>query len=597
MPKIVRMVLIGVILALISLYALVLRGPAQRMTADPEWLKSGNPCWKTEQQKKQMKAVGGVEINYIKCYPVLIRMTWDFEERYRYHSGLGEDRLLVTLWESFGGYIQVTYDPQKKGKVTHFFIFGPAPCCPGKVQFLASRLEASILGHAPKGFSGTAFKAFEVEPGKITPSKKDPGVFSMTWTRDGLGNAVGMHGPYWEIEGRLVPEPFSWGAGGESILQAKNYKVSDEAASWDEIRPFFEKQEVWQKEFPLEYVLDLSMIDESYALRGKVKAEIDFAEPGKLQVTPGDGLASSGPDDNDRFVPSSKAYILKNTGKSPIHYSVSKTQNWLQLSGTEGTLNLGRTAEVNVSVNEQTAKSLKPGDYKDTVTFTNTTNGSGDTTRLVTLSVGQEEQTWRVLLSGQETDDIGGKLMHMRLQDKWRNQVVEYGVRFDYKLTVEFTIRKKEGTWVYKNGTITAANVKATHVFDPTVFKVKDEKAVCKNCQEVDALAGTSLSGGLSGNTVHFFWPRVIANAVVYNRLKLETTSVDGSREETLKGYSANLFFSECFFDYARTHNLPLKDGELKPMAMHRKSSVDQYRQKGKLPIDLYHRYVMKRIR
>lgn len=59
MPKIVRMVLFGVILALISLYALVLRGPAQRMTADPEWLKSGNPCWKTEQQKKQMKAVGG----------------------------------------------------------------------------------------------------------------------------------------------------------------------------------------------------------------------------------------------------------------------------------------------------------------------------------------------------------------------------------------------------------------------------------------------------------------------------------------------------------------------------------------------------------
>ena len=321
-----------------------------------------------------------------------------------------------------------------------------------------------------------------------------------------------------------------------------------------------------------------------------------ISEPGKLQVTPGDGLASSGPDDNDRFVPQSKAYILKNGGESPINYRVSKTQSWLQLSGAEGSLNPNQTAEVKVLVNEETAKSLKQGDYKDTVTFTNTTNSRADTTRPAALSVG-EEQTWRVLLSGQETDDIGGNLMYMKVKDKWGYQVVEYGVRFDYKVTAEFTLKKKEGKWKYKNGKITSASVKPTPVFDPKIFFVNDKKTVCKNCQKVNALAGTSLSGDLNGDAVRLVWPRVIANVVVYNRLKIETTSVDEPRVETLKGYSANEFFSECFFDYACTHNLTLKDGELPPIAKHRRSAVDQYRQKSKQPIQVYHRYVMKRIR
>lgn len=316
-----------------------------------------------------------------------------------------------------------------------------------------------------------------------------------------------------------------------------------------------------------------------------------LAGPGKLEVTPGDSLASTGPDDKNKFNPSSKTYVLKNTGESAIKYSVSKTQNWLGLSATEGTLEPRQTSNVIVSINEQAAKTLKAGDYKDTVTFTNVTNGTGNTTRQATLST-VEEQTWRVSLTGQETDDVGGQLMYMKVKDKWKYREIDFGVRFNYtKLTAEFTIKKVKGKWKYKEGKITSATVTPIQVFDPSVFFVKS--TVCRNCDRVNGLAGTSINGEVDGNTVRLAWPKITTIVSVQNKLKLES----GSKEESHKGYSSNEFYSECFFDYACNHDLPLKEGELKPFKQERKSYVNQYRQDKKKPIYLYHQYFMKRIK
>ncbi len=329
----------------------------------------------------------------------------------------------------------------------------------------------------------------------------------------------------------------------------------------------------------------------SQKLKVTITGTLSFiAKPGKLQVTPGDGLASSGPDDKDQFTPASKTYVLKNTGESSINYKVSKAQKWLTLSNAEGKLEPNQTAQLKASVNQQVAKDLKEGDYKDTLTFANVTNGSGDTSRQASLNVG-EEQTWRVLLSGQETDDVGGKLMYMKIQDKWGYKVVEYGVRFNYKLTAEFTIRKKKGKWIYKKGTIKSASVTPVNVFDPDVFFVKD--TVCKNCDVVNGLAGQSLGGEVDGSTVTLYWPKKITNVVVYNKLKLQ----HNSKEETHKGYSANEFFSESFFVFASSHELPLKNGEVPPKKQERDSSLNQFRQKNKKPIFVYYRYVMQRIK
>ena len=58
----------------------------------------------------------------------------------------------------------------------------------------------------------------------------------------------------------------------------------------------------------------------------------------------------------------------------------------MDLSATGGTLAAGANTTVTVSINGS-ANTLNVGSYSDTVTFTNTTNGNGDTTRGVALTV------------------------------------------------------------------------------------------------------------------------------------------------------------------------------------------------------------------
>jgi len=106
---------------------------------------------------------------------------------------------------------------------------------------------------------------------------------------------------------------------------------------------------------------------------------------GALSVTPADGLTSSG-NQGGPFTPSSRAYTLQNTGGSSIDWTASKLQTWTTLPSTHGTLGAGATVTVTVSINSG-ANSLTPGTYSDTVSFTNTTNGNGNTTRPVSLRV------------------------------------------------------------------------------------------------------------------------------------------------------------------------------------------------------------------
>ncbi len=107
---------------------------------------------------------------------------------------------------------------------------------------------------------------------------------------------------------------------------------------------------------------------------------------GALAVTPAGGLSSSGLVGGP-FTPASQAYSLQNTGGSPVNWTAAKTQAWTSLSATSGTLAAGATATVTVSINAA-ANSLAVGAYSDTVSFTNTTNGTGNTTRPVALDIG-----------------------------------------------------------------------------------------------------------------------------------------------------------------------------------------------------------------
>ena len=106
---------------------------------------------------------------------------------------------------------------------------------------------------------------------------------------------------------------------------------------------------------------------------------------GALSVTPVGGLMTMG-NVGGPFNPSSLAYTLQNTGGTAIAWTAAKTQTWTTLSSTSGTLSAGATTTVTVSINAG-ANALAAGTYNDTVSFTNTTNGSGTTTRPVSLTV------------------------------------------------------------------------------------------------------------------------------------------------------------------------------------------------------------------
>ena len=121
-------------------------------------------------------------------------------------------------------------------------------------------------------------------------------------------------------------------------------------------------------------------------MTGNLSITANFtALPGTLAVTPAMALSATGALGGP-FTPSSATYALQNSGNSAISWSASHTQAWLTLSSNGGSLAPGATATVAVSLNANAA-TLAVGSYSDTVTFTNATNGSGNTTRPVNLTV------------------------------------------------------------------------------------------------------------------------------------------------------------------------------------------------------------------
>jgi autotransporter-associated beta strand protein len=113
--------------------------------------------------------------------------------------------------------------------------------------------------------------------------------------------------------------------------------------------------------------------------------QLTVVPPGTLAVTPADTFISSGLA-GGTITPDSRQYTLQNTGTTPINWSATKTQPWLDLDVPGGTLEPGQTAIVEASYNTA-ANSLPPGKHEDTITFTNTTNGFGTSTRAVELNL------------------------------------------------------------------------------------------------------------------------------------------------------------------------------------------------------------------
>ncbi|HOX25406.1 MAG TPA: FlgD immunoglobulin-like domain containing protein [Candidatus Krumholzibacteria bacterium] len=121
---------------------------------------------------------------------------------------------------------------------------------------------------------------------------------------------------------------------------------------------------------------------------GQAPASLDLYDPNAsgLSVTPYVGLASQG-QPGGPFAPASLDYTLENRSAANLLFSVSADRPWISIAGGGGNLAPGGTTVVTVAIGAGAA-SLPAGLYAGTVSFTNLTNGDGDTVRPVTLQVG-----------------------------------------------------------------------------------------------------------------------------------------------------------------------------------------------------------------
>jgi streptogramin lyase len=101
-----------------------------------------------------------------------------------------------------------------------------------------------------------------------------------------------------------------------------------------------------------------------------------------LQVAPATSIAASGPQGGP-FSPTSFSYQLASANGN-VNYSISGIPSWLNASFTSGTVT---TSPVTVTFSLMNVGSFNPGTYNATITFTNKTNGQGNTSRTAVLTV------------------------------------------------------------------------------------------------------------------------------------------------------------------------------------------------------------------
>jgi len=105
---------------------------------------------------------------------------------------------------------------------------------------------------------------------------------------------------------------------------------------------------------------------------------------GVLSINPATPAAFAGTQGGP-FSPSSVTYTLSNTGGASINWTAS-SGSWYTVTPTNGSLSAGANTQVTVSINNS-ANSLAAGAWQGTVSIANTTNGSGNATRTVDLTI------------------------------------------------------------------------------------------------------------------------------------------------------------------------------------------------------------------
>ncbi len=139
----------------------------------------------------------------------------------------------------------------------------------------------------------------------------------------------------------------------------------------------------------------------------------------------------------------SRNYTLTNTGDQSLTWGVNDNVNWLNFSPSGGTLTGGQSVNVAVSVNSN-ANSLSAGTQNANVTFTNSTNGVGNRTLAVALSLTDAAEI--------QVTPTGGFSGTVQSGGTFVPQSKSYTVRNVGDHAVNYTVSKSAG-WLSLNTT------------------------------------------------------------------------------------------------------------------------------------------------
>ncbi|QOJ15481.1 MAG: serine hydrolase [Planctomycetia bacterium] len=124
----------------------------------------------------------------------------------------------------------------------------------------------------------------------------------------------------------------------------------------------------------------------SEILRDEIRAALlSWLVPGRLEMTPEAGFETSG-FQGGPFAPNGRTYFLSNTGDVHVSWSATDNRTWAHILPNGGVLPPGGQALVTI-YHDDPIENLLPGVYTGTATFTNLTNGIGNTTRSMMATV------------------------------------------------------------------------------------------------------------------------------------------------------------------------------------------------------------------
>ncbi|MDU8928023.1 hypothetical protein RXV86_11560 [Alisedimentitalea sp. MJ-SS2] len=174
----------------------------------------------------------------------------------------------------------------------------------------------------------------------------------------------------------------------------------------------------------------------------------------------------------------------------------------------------------------------------------------------------RETQVWQVSLPG-----------HVRLVYHNRYEQVDpatgvysplnytHGFTFRYKMAAEVTLEKRKGSWQYKSGTVTQAQVAPEYEQAPPLYQVTGQS--CARCNKVAALKGTAIGGTSDGKTLTLNWPDIRPAATVYSKFAMKCAPGPSfsSCQNKIK-YGTSFSDDEGYFLWrAGEQVLPLQDG------------------------------------